>query len=119
MGKLDLSPGVLAAAVAAILVSLILFRRSSSNNKMPLPPSPEGSLPVLGHTLTMAKSKYPWRTFYEMSKKLDNPPIMYLKLGTAHTIVVNSVRAQVDLLEKKGAIYSDRPRLIVPTEIIS
>lgn len=44
---------------------------------------------------------------------------MYMKLGTADTIVVNTVRAQADLMEKKGAIYSDRPRLIVPTELIS
>lgn len=54
-----------------------------------------------------------------MSQKLGTPPIMYLKLGTSDTIVVNTVRAQTELMEKKGAIYSDRPRLIVPTEIIS
>lgn len=55
----------------------------------------------------------------EMSQKLGHPPVMYMKLGTADTIVVNTVRAQADLMEKKGAIYSDRPRLIVPTELIS
>lgn len=41
----------------------------------------------------------------EMSQKLGHPPVMYMKLGTADTIVVNTVRAQADLMEKKGAIY--------------
>ena len=45
--------------VAVITYTIVKMNTGRKN----LPPSPPGALPVIGHTLTMAKSTYPWRTF--------------------------------------------------------
>lgn len=62
--KLDLGiqPRVLLAGIAAVALLAMVLQKLSSQKKS-YPPSPPGALPVLGHTLTMAASKYPWRTF--------------------------------------------------------
>lgn len=59
---IHVEPATLAVGLAVALLAFYLVKTLTSSKKN-LPPSPPGALPVVGHTLTMAKSKYPWRTF--------------------------------------------------------
>jgi hypothetical protein len=102
MFSIDMSPGVL--VVAALAVSLLLFVRGKS---LRLPPGPP-SLPVIGHTHLMSGVKYTWVSFYEWSKQYSDKGLMFLKLGTSRTFVVNSAKVAHDLFEKRSAIYSGR-----------
>jgi len=44
---------------------------------------------------------------------------MYLDAAGQPTIVLNSFKSALDLLEHRASNYSDRPRLIMVQEIIS
>lgn len=44
---------------------------------------------------------------------------MYLEMGPTPTIILGSAQAAWDLLEKRGAIYSSRPRFIMGGELLS
>lgn len=45
--------------------------------------------------------------------------MVYLQLGPTPTIVLGSAQAAWDLLEKRGAVYSSRPRFIMGGELLS
>ncbi|KAF6821084.1 cytochrome P450 [Colletotrichum sojae] len=59
----------------------------------------------------------PWLWFQELSKEYGD--VVYLQLGPTPTIVLGSAQAAWDLLEKKGAIFSSRPRFIMGGELLS
>jgi hypothetical protein len=44
---------------------------------------------------------------------------MYLDAAGQPTIVLNSVKSNFDLLERRASNYSDRPRAIMAQEILS
>jgi hypothetical protein len=44
---------------------------------------------------------------------------MYLDAAGSPTIVINSLKPAVELLERRSTNYSDRPRLIMAQEILS
>ncbi|KAI0055363.1 cytochrome P450 [Artomyces pyxidatus] len=46
-------------------------------------------------------------------------PLFSFTVGTRKTIVLNELDATTDLLDKRGDIYSSRPRLVVAHEILS
>lgn len=45
--------------------------------------------------------------------------VMYLDAAGSPTIVLNSLKPAVELLERRSNNYSDRPRLIMAHEILS
>lgn len=45
--------------------------------------------------------------------------MVYLQLGPTPTIILGSAQAAWDLLEKKGSIFSSRPRFIMGGELLS
>jgi hypothetical protein len=44
---------------------------------------------------------------------------MYLDAAGQPAVVINSVKAAYDLLERRASNYSDRPQLIMAQEILS
>ncbi|KAJ7439074.1 cytochrome P450 [Mycena galericulata] len=73
----------------------------------PLPPAPPG-LPLIGHLLRMPSVDSPL-VFHEWAKTYGD--VMRLEVLGRTMIILDSYQTAVDLLEKRGAIYSDRPRL--------
>ncbi|KAI0844809.1 cytochrome P450 [Daldinia vernicosa] len=59
----------------------------------------------------------PWLWFRELNKEYGD--VVYLQMGPTPTIILGSAQAAWDLLEKRGAKYSSRPRFIMGGELLS
>ncbi|KAF5364421.1 hypothetical protein D9758_010689 [Tetrapyrgos nigripes] len=94
-------------------VLFILYRSFRSRRGGPLPPGPKG-LPFVGLLFEFkawaTSSKPKWKRYCEMSEKYNSDVVSFQVLGD-RTVVLNSVKATTDLLEKRSSIYSDRPPL--------
>ncbi|KLO06664.1 cytochrome P450 [Schizopora paradoxa] len=95
-----LAPVVLLAA----FVLWLWLRSFPPPNATPLP-GPKGHL-FSGNTHQIPK-KEPWRTYSEWSRKYG--PVFQFRTFGRNFIVLNSVQAVTELLEKRSSIYSDRP----------
>ncbi|KAH7014523.1 cytochrome P450 [Microdochium trichocladiopsis] len=101
-----LAPNVLITAallVAGNAVFFLLSRRPKG-----FPPGPPG-LPGLGNLYQINKS-IPALTYSAWALKYGQDKPMGVKLGSTNIVVLNSARMVRDLFERRGAIYSDRPR---------
>ncbi|VDB82822.1 unnamed protein product [Peniophora sp. CBMAI 1063] len=101
-----------AALVVALYVAKRLFSRLTSNN-LPLPPGPSG-LPMIGNALEMPTVN-PYKVYEEWGQKYG--PIMHLSALGLSFIVINDLSIATELLEKRAAIYSDRPTLPMAGEL--
>ncbi|KAJ7484013.1 cytochrome P450 [Mycena galericulata] len=99
------------AWVAIPLVTLALCKRRTS---LPRPPGPRG-LPLVGNLFQLTDDS--WNLFTKW--KADYGPIVHINLGGQEVVVLNSFPAAAELLEKRSAIYSDRPTLFVAREILT
>ncbi|KAJ3558414.1 hypothetical protein NM688_g942 [Phlebia brevispora] len=109
------------ALALALLVSLFIFLwkilpswRRRNMLKASMPPSPRG-IPFLGNALQVPFVEV-WRTFTKWQEELG--PVFLLNIVGKHVVVLNTLEAAIDLLDHRSGIYSDRPRMIVASEII-
>ena len=113
MSGLKLPTGSAGLALFAVVVLLLVARAVSSRLRrkgLPLPPGPPGE-PILGH-LRIIPSYSPEYTYMQWSKEYGSDILSFNVLGQP-VIVLNSVRAAIDLLDKRGANYCDRPRFVL------
>ncbi|KAJ3545417.1 hypothetical protein NMY22_g2454 [Coprinellus aureogranulatus] len=112
-----LRPHDLAALAFAIGVFLCL-RIRSRRSQYPLPPSPKGWLPILGHALQVPTSNC-WTTFERWGKDLKSDMIYFEALGQ-RCMVVNSLEIAEELLESPlhSAFYLNRPSSIMVDELM-
>lgn len=73
-----------------------------------MPPGPK--------TIKTGISK-PWLWFHELHQKYGD--VVYLQMGPTPTIILGSAQAAWDLLERRGNIYSSRPRFVMGGELLS
>ncbi|KAJ7486840.1 cytochrome P450 [Mycena latifolia] len=85
----------------------ILYLWSSRIERRPLPPGPPKD-PLIGHLRYMPTAQAPF-VFHEWAKTYGD--VMHLRVLGKSMIVLDTLQAAVDLLDKKGSIYSDRPPL--------
>ncbi|KAG2080200.1 cytochrome P450 [Suillus discolor] len=88
------------------------------NKKLPAPypPGPPG-WPLIGNILDMPHIRIkPWLTFATWGKKYGN--ISHIEVVGQHIVVLNSVKAAIDMLDKKSTLYSDRPIFPVGGELV-
>ena len=78
------------------------------SHRSQLPPGPK--------TLKTGVRK-PWVWFRELNQQYGD--VVYLQMGPTPTIILGSAQAAWDLLEKRGSIYSSRPRFIMGGELLS
>ncbi|KAL0949356.1 hypothetical protein HGRIS_009425 [Hohenbuehelia grisea] len=75
----------------------------------PLPPSPPAD-PLIGHLRVMPTDNQ-GEVFHDWAKKYGD--VVYVNILGQSIVILDSVKAAEDLLEKRGLIYSDRPTFAV------
>jgi len=91
-------------ATVAIILLIAFFRRAKKSD-LPLPPGPKG-LPLLKNLLDLPSTRE-YETYTEWGKIYGD--VIFVQALNKKILILNSVKAAVDLLDKKSAIYSDRP----------
>ena len=105
----------LLAFLLVIAVLAVYTRRTSLTNprRLPFPPGPK-PYPLLGNVLDMPKTYY-WLTFADWAKQYGD--VVHLNMLGKHYIILDSFEAVEELLEKRSATYSDRPRMPMMKEL--
>ncbi|KAI8996327.1 cytochrome P450 [Trametes punicea] len=93
---------VLVVALACVLFAAV--HTSRNTRKAPLPPGPRG-LPLVGNAFDIPMEQS-WIAYRDMSNTYGD--VVALHAVGQTLVVLSSVAAAVDLLEKRSAIYSDR-----------
>ncbi|KAK3328214.1 cytochrome P450 [Cercophora scortea] len=102
-------------AILAALVSKIVFREILRGRKqIRLPPGPPGEF-LLGHYRTAPKDGA-FKQYAKWAKEYKSDVLFFETFGT-RWIVLNSLKSAVELLEKRGSIYADRPRFVMFEEM--
>ncbi|KAG6848244.1 hypothetical protein H0H93_001985 [Arthromyces matolae] len=90
--------------VAPAILTVFLVKRNRRIHPS-LPPGPPAD-PIIGHVRKVPIEGMD-RAFYELRKTYGD--VVYVEMLGQPIIVLNSVEAAVDLLEKRSVNYSDRP----------
>ncbi|KAI0352115.1 cytochrome P450 [Trametes cingulata] len=80
------------------------------------PPGPAAK-PLIGNLTDVPSGGHEWIGYVELGRKYASDVIYFTVLGTP-LLVINSFDAARELLERKGALYSDRPRLVMIKELM-
>ncbi|KAJ7612732.1 cytochrome P450 [Roridomyces roridus] len=99
-----MSPSLVLIIAGALLVGGIVCLRPRRGPS--LPPGPPAH-PLTGHFLLMPTRSVA-TTFHEWSKAYGD--VMYLQVLGRRMVILDSHAAAVELLDKRGAVYSDRPK---------
>ncbi|RFU30710.1 hypothetical protein B7463_g5630, partial [Scytalidium lignicola] len=102
-------------ALAIFLIGLIIIdyaRMLLLRRKMPPGPLP---WPILGNTFSLPDTK-PWIYFEELALKYKSP-LVTVWIGRNPTVWLNDAKSASDLLDKRAATISSRPRMIVFGEL--
>lgn len=96
-------------AISGLLIGVYIITRRKSTSSLPLPPGPK-PLPIIGNVHQAPKS-HGWRTYREWSEQYG--PIVHVNMLGQPVIILSTSDVAHELLAKRGAIFSDRPRLFV------
>ncbi|GIJ84579.1 hypothetical protein Asppvi_003426 [Aspergillus pseudoviridinutans] len=97
------------SGIAFLLILRLLFEYHRGRK---LPPGPR-RLPLIGNIHQVPKD-HPWRVYDQWSKKYG--PLMSAQFGRQTMILIADANIARELLDKRGSIYSDRPRMVMAGE---
>ncbi|CAL1699897.1 unnamed protein product [Somion occarium] len=97
--------------LCAVVIFVVRWYKASL--KGTLPPGPRG-FPIVGNTFQLGR--LPWFQLTRWARQYG--PIYSLNLGGQILIVLNNHKVASDLLDKRSAIYADRPRMIMTGELL-
>ena len=130
-----LDPGLptIWACVILLVVATHLAWRHINSTSLRLPPGPKG-LPILGNIHQVSKD-YQERIFARWANKYGTHiryicvhiltdshsmilgDLMFAKFFAQRALIINSQAVARDLLDKRGGIYSSRPRFVMFCEM--
>ncbi|KAK7431465.1 hypothetical protein QQZ08_001955 [Neonectria magnoliae] len=90
-----------------VFIAMLLLTHLWKKPSLPLPPGPPGEF-LLGHTRLIPKDNTA-AVYARWSKEYDSDIIHVKSLGQS-IVVLNSVDAAKDVLQRKGANFCDRPK---------
>lgn len=111
----DYDPRTLFVLLVACLVALAIRRKTQTKPVGRPLPGPRG-LPFIGNLHQLPKHR-PWLKMAEWTRQYG--PIYRLRLGFTEMVVIGSAPVAIELLEKRSAKYSSRPRLVMASELVS
>ncbi|KAN0092733.1 Cytochrome P450, partial [Tylopilus felleus] len=91
--------------VFCIAYVLSAWRRRRLRDGLSLPPGPTG-LPLIGSVLDI-NTVHPWLSYEQWGKQYGG--LVYANLLGIDFIIINNINVAHELLEKRSAIYSERP----------
>ncbi|KDQ51029.1 hypothetical protein JAAARDRAFT_73848 [Jaapia argillacea MUCL 33604] len=100
----------------ALVVSLYIYgkrRHHKRSGGLPYPPGPKPAF-LIGNLLQIPRSKQ-WITYWHWRGTYGD--VVGFEAGGTRVLILNSARATVDLMEKRGAIYSDRNQTVMQQEV--
>ncbi|KAH8832224.1 cytochrome P450 [Flagelloscypha sp. PMI_526] len=103
-----------ATLCAVAVLSFLLYSRFRKRRPGPLPPGPRG-LPLIGNVFDMPATKS-WETFAKWGQKYG--PICSVTVLGQPIVIINKLNTAIDLLERRSAIFSERPRLVMGGELV-
>ena len=112
---------------SVVVISLVyaLYYLRSPFHKLPYPPGPPEKGLISGNQSDLPSSR-PWFTYVEWGKQYGTSPhfsclmphlwsplgdIIHYRTYNKHAVVLNAYDDNVELLDKRSLIYSDRPYL--------
>ncbi|KAH8782995.1 cytochrome P450 CYP621A2 [Diaporthe sp. PMI_573] len=109
---LSIFPSVILLALFTLVSSALLrsVALKARRKGLPLPPGPPTSW-AFGHLNVVPKSSPEWQ-FTKWSKEY-NSDVLYFNMVVQNVVVLNSTKAAMDLLDKRGLNYGDRPRFVL------
>ncbi|KAF7348400.1 Cytochrome P450 [Mycena sanguinolenta] len=105
MASQELLPAVVLVSVLFAVAGLLRGWRTTI--RLPFPPGPKPRF-LLGNLLDMPH-KMPWITYTEWGKQYGD--VAHAQVFGQHILIINSIKAATELLEKRATIYSDRPSI--------
>jgi cytochrome P450 len=109
-----ISPYRASAAVVGTFFTYLVYKRLTKKQEAPLFDGPKG-LPLIGNAHQLGKNQ--WLTYTEWHKQFG--PVYRLNFAGQEVVVCGTAKTAADLLERRAATYSDRPRFIMATEILT
>ncbi|KAJ3558855.1 hypothetical protein NM688_g681 [Phlebia brevispora] len=102
-----------------LVLGVVLLRAGytiiqTSRLRKTMPPGPQG-LPLLGNIFELGI--FQWLQFTKWQEQYG--PIFSLNLAGQPVVVLNKFSVAADLLDRRSNIYSDRPRMIVGSELLT
>ncbi|KAF8987969.1 cytochrome P450 [Cyathus striatus] len=104
---------ILGGLVTAYFVYYLLSTVKQSR-KGKLPPGPKG-IPIFGNMFQLTADA--WVQFAEWGNQYGD--LVYIRAAGHGMLILNSHKVATDIMEQRAAIYSDRPRLVVASEILT
>lgn len=100
----------------SVLVAALvfIFARYRTLRSLPLPPGPPAH-PIFGNARDVPAS-HQWEAFSRLSQIYG--PIMHMRVLTQHIIVLSSLDDILELFERRGNIYSDRPEFTMMGDLM-
>ncbi|CDO68067.1 hypothetical protein BN946_scf184347.g4 [Trametes cinnabarina] len=95
------------AFVVLVCLPILVYRYLKRRTALRRPPGPPG-LSLLGNTFDVpAPNEYPWLKYHALCKQYGTEILRLNALGTK-IVMIDTLRAAVELLDKRSSLYSDR-----------